>query len=268
MTGVVDDNWETKNQSRRYPLDEDGDVEPVDLITDLSIGVPSGQSVDDLYLSKITAKNGKIAVSFKRPSDNKIVAYAYGDGDDCVDLQSTEGYTGAVGLGLVASNDNFSKQFSNVTGKLAANVAYKIPSDFIITGVTDGSTVLTGDVQLRGLDGLTIDIAEVEYLSEPRRSIIIKPNEVLTRDLLELCQLPPEEVFAKLYNREGMISVNGLYADEAGNVNIVLSGLGFTDIDGHHTNLDNTRGGMCGVDPILAKDYYVQVDCSNSSSSG
>ncbi len=253
---ALDDSWETKNQSRRFPLDEDGDVEPLDLLTDLTIGVPSDQDETDLYLSKITAKNGKIAVSFKRQSDGKVVAYAYGEGDDCADLQSTEGYTGAIGFGLVGSDDSFSKQFTFATGKLAPNVAYKIPSDFIITGISDGITTLSGDVQLRGLDGLTISIDDVEYLSEPRRSIIIRPNETLTKDLLKVCQLPPEEVFAKLYSREGMISINGVYADEAGNVNIVLSGLGFTDIDGHHTNLDNTRGGMCGVQLVAGAAPY------------
>lgn len=265
MTDAIADDWETKNQSRRYPLDEDGDVEPFDLLTDMSVAIPAGESVDDIYLSKLSVKNGRIAISLKRISDDVVVAYAYGSSDDCADLQSTKGYTGSVCFGSIGSTDRVDLTLTSTQGKLAANVAYQIPESFYISELGDGTTFITGDISIRGLSDFTVEVGTIEYESEQHSSIILRPSQKLNDRILSTCQLPPEEVFAKLYNSQGLLSINNVFADESGNITLVLTGLGYTDGDGHHVNLTIDRENMCGIDPILSKKIYDEaVSCSDA----
>lgn len=260
---MTDGEWETKNQARRYPLDELGDVEPFDLLSDMTLAVPPGQSVDDVYVSKLIAKNGKCAITLKR-ADGNIVATAYGASDDTVDFSSALGYAGAVSFGTIGASDNYSISFTSATGKLALGVAYQVPAEFYISGVTDGLTQLLGDVSIKGSGDFVVEVGTVEYLSEQRSSIILRPSEKLNDRILTACQLPPEEVFAKLFGTKGLLSINGVTADENGNINLVLSGLGSTVGGKHYVNLTVERAGMCGIDPILSKVIYPEdADCSS-----
>jgi len=259
---IVPDEWETKNQSRRYPLDELGDVEPFDLISDMNIAVPEGQSEDDLYLSKIIAKNGKAAVTLRR-ADGKVCAYAFGSSDDTVDFVSDLGYVGAVSFGIIGDADNYSLAFTNVTGKLAAGVAYQVPAAFYISSLTDGISKLLGDVTITGSGDFSVEIGTIEYMSELHSSIILRPSDKLNDSILTACQLPPEEVFAKLYGSQGLLTINGVKADDNGNISISLTGFGSTVAGKHFVTLNISRDNMCGIDPVLSKVIYPEdADCS------
>lgn len=262
MTDAVDE-WETKNQSRRYPLDELGDVEPFDLLSDMTLAVPTGQSEDDVYVSKLIVRAGKCAITLKR-ADGKVVASAYGASDDTVDFTSDLGYAGAVSFGVIGASDNLSMAFTPTTGKLAAGVAYQVPGDFYISSLTDGAGKLLGDVVIKGNGDFVVEVGTVEYMSEQRSSIILRPSDKLNDRILSVCQLPPEEVFARLFGKQGLLTINGVKADDAGNINMTLTGLGSTVGGKHYVNLTVERGDMCGIDPILSKVIYPEdVDCSS-----
>jgi hypothetical protein len=265
---TIHDEWETKNQSRRYPLDELGDVLPFDLLADMTLAVPTGQSVDDVYVSKLLVKNGKCSISLKR-ADGKIVATAYGASDDCADFSSNYDYAGAVSFGVIDSDRTESISFNSTTGKLAAGVAYQVPASFYINSVTNGVKTLLGDVLIKGGGDFTVEVGTITYMSELRSSIILKPSEKLTAKLLTSCNLPPEEVMAKLFGTQGLLTINGVKVASNGNIDIELTGLGVTNINGDHVvNLTVERGTMCGIAPILSKTYYPEALVCNSSSSG
>lgn len=265
---TIHDEWETKNQSRRYPLDELGDVLPFDLLADMTLAVPEGQSVDDVYVSKLLVKNGKCSISLKR-ADGKIVATAYGASDDCADFTSSYGYAGAVSFGVIDSDRTESISFDSNTGKLAAGVAYQVPSSFYINSVTNGAKNLIGDVLIKGGGDFTVEIGTVTYMSELCSSIILKPSEKLTARLLSTCNLPPEEVMAKLFGTQGLLTINGVKVAADGNINIELTGLGETNINGEHTvRLTVERSVMCGADPLFSKTYYPEALVCEPVSSG
>lgn len=253
MPVTIFTEWERKNQSRRYPLDERYSIEPLDLISDLSISVFAPDSAVDIYMSCITAASGRISVSFRRISDSKIVLYGAGKSDEVVTLISDlPNYAGSILFGYVGQEVNIRKSFDNLEGRLASGVVYS-PVEPVITGVTNDITTANGDVAINTLGGLAITVEDVDIdsgpLTERVRSIKLSVTKALNREVLPDCAVPPEEYFARR-GTQGIYAINDVEPDSNGD--ITVSGINDAAVVGTkiYTSIPYDRAVMCAPRPI------------------
>lgn len=280
-------DWERKNQSRRYPLDERYGVEPIDLISDLSISVFAPDTAVDIYLSSLTAYRGRISVSFRRISDSKIVLYGGGTSDEVVTLESElPNYTGSISFGYVGPDVNIRKSFNSTEGRLTSGVVYS-PVEPVLTGVSNGVVTANGDVAVNTLGGLEITVEEVKLMDaiyalsssntnsedptftlfERLRSIKLSVTKALNREVLPDCAVPPEEYFARR-NTQGIIAINNVEPDSNGD--IVVTGINDAAVVGTkiYTSIPYDRAVMCAprpLDGVVINDFLAECESLSSN---
>ena len=276
MTVYARSDWTTKNNRRKYPLDDlataaavDDGLLPESFITDLHIYIPryvyeTGDSLTYAYISSATCSENAISLTLLgatkplRAHDGGGTATEL-TGADFVPLAvlnlptSTmvpyrnyaispllEGVHGWISFGSAHGDGlRFALRFEPTSALLAPQAVQ--PYDYApVTSVTGGAgfTLLHGDIALEGTGPLSIDL-ESRYLggeASPRQVVVINMDP--DSDTLSAYTGPcGGRPESNTCNNVPIISLGGVTPDCEGNVTL--------DISGVQAYLNAEGGGLC-----------------------
>lgn len=242
MSAIIFDSWEAKNQSRRYPLAEDaGDVFPVNILADLKVLIPNSWGQEQVYISSLVVK--KSIISFSISYIDKVVAWAFGNSSQTKSLESSE-LSGSVTFGIVGVDTELNLTLTQAQGRLAFGVAQK--SNVVGAKISAGAATFVGDVQLFGSKGIVVSTDTITIDGVEKRAIRLNISNALNRAAIPDCAVQPEEYWAR-QGRLGIVSINGVYADDSGNFVLLAQGAGSVDpvTGGFLTTLLIDRDDIC-----------------------